>query len=580
MKNKFSWFSKSLKYSDEYDLILNTIRSILNEIQHDKTYICMPKMFVKYTSSFIQVSKQIFFDKQTDPELLVLKIMAGIHEKIAKNYNIQYGDTIIIEYRALDDKIYLRPRKINVDQYLRTAKGGLKSRYFSEYYYPFSTAEKDFGKLIGIKSLEYGIEKLFQYNDKYRISRQELSPTSFKCVVKLNDGHELFSFYDEVFEDYFVRRINDLRLFFNLAGSLIKTEGDMNVNFIKNKKKEFPFMGKIITMDMETYIKSGEFIPYAIGWYDGVKCHTYYKTGFEDHQEMILKAFEDLMIKKYNGYTVYFHNLQGFDGVLLLQILENTYEVDTMFKEDKRILQMTIKSRKKEIESASLGGRRRPAIFNIKIRDSYLLLPHSLRQLAIEFEVESKGYFPYKFVSEGTLDYIGRTPSYKFYENIDVATYQTELKDNWSTKDETLLYLEKDLIAQYQVLEKFAKNIYSQYQLNITSCLSLPSLASGIFRSSFYEKPVIPILTGKIYKDIRSSYVGGITEVYKPRGENLYTYDVNSLYPYAMKQDMPTGTPVYTTETDLDKLFGFVYTTVESPNGMYIPVLPVKLSNG
>lgn len=42
-----------------------------------------------------------------------------------------------------------------------------------------------------------------------------------------------------------------------------------------------------------------------------------------------------------------------------------------------------------------------------------------------------------------------------------------------------------------------------------------------------------------MYRDIKIGYSGAITEVYKPYGENLYYYDVNSLYPYVSLQDLP-----------------------------------------
>jgi hypothetical protein len=68
----------------------------------------------------------------------------------------------------------------------------------------------------------------------------------------------------------------------------------------------------------------------------------------------------------------------------------------------------------------------------------------------------------------------------------------------------------------------------------------------------------IPIIVGKAYNDLSQAYSGGLVDVYKPTGENLYHSDVNSLYPFAMLQDMPVRAPVFTTETDLDSLFGFV----------------------
>lgn len=42
-----------------------------------------------------------------------------------------------------------------------------------------------------------------------------------------------------------------------------------------------------------------------------------------------------------------------------------------------------------------------------------------------------------------------------------------------------------------------------------------------------------------MYRDIKQGYYGAITEVYKPYGEKLYYYDVNSLYPYVALQDLP-----------------------------------------
>ena len=38
---------------------------------------------------------------------------------------------------------------------------------------------------------------------------------------------------------------------------------------------------------------------------------------------------------------------------------------------------------------------------------------------------------------------------------------------------------------------------------------------------------------------IRDSYYGGAMDYYKAYGENLRYYDVNSLYPFVMKKDMP-----------------------------------------
>lgn len=38
-------------------------------------------------------------------------------------------------------------------------------------------------------------------------------------------------------------------------------------------------------------------------------------------------------------------------------------------------------------------------------------------------------------------------------------------------------------------------------------------------------------------------YIGGAVDVYIPNGENVTRYDVNSLYPFEISQDIPVGMP-------------------------------------
>lgn len=52
-------------------------------------------------------------------------------------------------------------------------------------------------------------------------------------------------------------------------------------------------------------------------------------------------------------------------------------------------------------------------------------------------------------------------------------------------------------------------------------------------------KVEIPILNNALDSFIRRSYFGGATDYYKKYVTNAKYYDVNSLYPYAMLNDMP-----------------------------------------
>jgi hypothetical protein len=63
-----------------------------------------------------------------------------------------------------------------------------------------------------------------------------------------------------------------------------------------------------------------------------------------------------------------------------------------------------------------------------------------------------------------------------------------------------------------------------------------------------------------MFNDIYQGYFGGITEVYKPHGKNLYYYDVNYLYPAAALNPMPGSNCVFIHnlyDYNSDELFGF-----------------------
>jgi len=126
-----------------------------------------------------------------------------------------------------------------------------------------------------------------------------------------------------------------------------------------------------------------------------------------------------------------------------------------------------------------------------------------------------------------------------------------------------------------------AQHIYWQmFQIYIVNKITLSSLALTIFRMEHYDVGAwkIHIPTNNEDAFIRCAYYGGHTDVYKPYGEGLYYYDVNSLYPYVMKEfPMPGGVPEWDGklyEKDLDSLYGFIHAYVICPTTIKKPFLP------
>jgi hypothetical protein len=154
-------------------------------------------------------------------------------------------------------------------------------------------------------------------------------------------------------------------------------------------------------------------------------------------------------------------------------------------------------------------------------------------------------------------------------------------------KSETLEYLKGDLVCLYQVLDKFGKHVFKDFDIQITNSLTISSLALNTYLQNFYENPCLPLINNKnLYNDIVQSYFGGVTEVYRPYGQNLYYYDVNSLYPFAALNPMPsafnTSHWINVDNSDTIKLkdiFGFCFCEIETSEN-YLGFLPIRSKEG
>ena len=217
--------------------------------------------------------------------------------------------------------------------------------------------------------------------------------------------------------------------------------------------------------------------------------------------------------------------------------------------------------------------------------DSYPILPKKLSILGKDFNVGTlKSIFPYKFGLEDNLFYVGSTPPIQNYDNITNEEYIDIYKVNWSFKEEAIKYLKADILCLYQVIMNVNKQIFLDFKTDFKYSLTISSLAGRIFLSRYYNNNIAVVNKASLYKDIKQAYYDGITEVYIPFGNNLYYYDVNSLYPFVAYQPMPglncTKVTFYKPTQDLENLFGFFYCKIRSPLYDYLGLLPVRTGSG
>jgi hypothetical protein len=165
-----------------------------------------------------------------------------------------------------------------------------------------------------------------------------------------------------------------------------------------------------------------------------------------------------------------------------------------------------------------------------RFTDSYRLLPKSLETLTIEFEVQHK------------------------------KLRGLDFKDR--------IYNEHDCRGLYEVLEQFfdAFEICSE---------TIASHAMRVFRSAFLRRDIYQP-NEEIESFVRKAYFGGRCEIYRYDERELNHYDVNSLFPAAMRENVPVE---YLHQTrsipDDDSRIGFYLASVKYPE-VYLPILPFR----
>jgi len=216
----------------------------------------------------------------------------------------------------------------------------------------------------------------------------------------------------------------------------------------------------------------------------------------------------------------------------------------------------------------------------LTIKDSFLLLPASLKNLSKTFNTNiQKGIEPL------LIDDISNIEGGDFYIMNDISHYSKDilkLNNFLEWKDLIQKYCETDCISLHQILIKFRMLIHENFGLLIDKYPTTPSLAFAIFRSKYLKKDMIPIINGEIDKFIRGSFTGGSTEMIIPYGKKVFVYDVNSLYPSSMANNLfPIGK--INTFLNLNEVpegnIWFAEVSVNTKTDLFIPYLQIHHNN-
>jgi len=560
MEWKSSFWSQGFLGSiNDSKIIKFNLHKILSKFNPLQSYSML--LMVRTSYGFLTISKQVLLNHDTNVDELHDYIQDKI-EVLAMKYKIYVSDLICYKYRALYVKVKdssLKEKKLFESSKL------IKSKYLNSKYIPYTMDLSNYGVLIG----RVGDSSCYQYNNLTKLIVKVVNDKHHIVEVYNLKDDLILSFIDKGYDSYFIRECGNISLKFDYKYNILLIENELNVNFIQPIPMASNRIRKYLTFDIETFKdKDNNFIPYSCGFYDGKSFFNYYLTDYNSPEDMLLTCLRDMMKPEYNSFTVYTHNFAKFDCLFLFNLLHKNFKTKFISK-DNQIISLTIKNDDK---------------ICLKFKDSLKILVNSLESLGKSFDVPvKKDIFPYSFVKRDKLNYVGKLPSQRYYKNLSDYNLQLEKFKNkdWSLRDETIKYLNYDLISLFLILQEMNDWLYDVFKINMTNYSTVSGISFAIYRSNYLKKDYkLPRLKGEILKNIRDAYYGGGVDVYKPYGRDLYYYDVNSLYPYSMLKDMPVGNPIQTSNSNLNEIFGFVKATVTSPPNIKKPILPFKSDKG
>ena len=522
---------------------------------------------IKYNSNEIVTIGKLQRINKYDKEWYINWIINNMEFK-SEYYNETQIESFIISYGFKDGKI---SDKNNI-------KYNLNYQNYKNNNLIISFNPLDFGKVLNINKLVN--ETLYILQNENNLVIKILNSENKNSVEFFKQGDLIIKFTDfKLSENRLVRILDNKKYYFENNEQILFSK-EIKSKFISKLAKTKNIMNNFITLDIETYIKKSELIPFCISIYDGKIISSYFITDYKNSEELINTALKSILIRKYNGYNVYIHNMAKFDIIFLLKYLVKLGNVQPVIHNN-RIISINL----------SFG---KDLVYKIQFKDSYLLLLSSLAKLTKGFKVfTQKSIFPFLFVTEDNLNYIGPVPEFKHFGNKiklpEYNEYKNQFNNNWNLKNETIKYCNIDCISLYQVIFKFNTLIFNLFSKNVHNYPTLPSLAFAIFRSNFMTENSVNQLSGQIAKDIRQSYTGGAVDMYipkPPKGVKIYCYDVNSLYPSIMRDClMPVGNATYFEGNirEIDKsAFGFFYCEIIAPDNIKHPIIQthVKTKNG
>ncbi len=288
------------------------------------------------------------------------------------------------------------------------------------------------------------------------------------------------------------------------------------------KKQLEDFSVTIAAFDFETEGLGGKLL--CATWYiDGMLEPEIIRGNPDDISDEMIAIFE----RSGRNIRWYAHNAQ-YDWRYLVDKLVDKYENSIQFLMRSESDVFVIKTS------------------TFELVDSYAVFPQSLKKFSESFD-----------------------PDYGKMEIDDITRFDPN-------NEKHIEYAKRDAFTLVRSIKNYDKTIYQIYGVHIA--YTVASTAVKAWRRSIsnnYFKP------DRIDDFVRSAYFGGLVALStNKKCENVYTYDINSSYPYTMREfGVPYGTYAQTYYLEKD-VPGIYRVTVETPDDLVFPILPKRIKKG
>ncbi len=272
------------------------------------------------------------------------------------------------------------------------------------------------------------------------------------------------------------------------------------------KKKDKWFVADFETTTEKFYLENG----YTKVWLYAI-CDS--EKNIVNKGETI-EEFFDYCKENLFDCVVYFHNLK-FDGSYLLNYLfKNKYPYLDNISRGKPKGFSTLIGSMGEYYSITVNFKSKQQIV---FQDSMKLLPFSVNVIARDF-------------------------------NLPIEKLEIDYND-YTVNEKTLNYVYNDVKIDAYALSTLKQNKLEK----MTTASSSFNIYKNSFKNKNYFTQLFVDLDKNFLVDYRLAYRGGrstVNPIYARKTlENIYRYDINSMYPAIMVQcDMPYGTPIYEVE--------------------------------